>query len=242
MRGLSDALLAARSCPDALASVTVRCKRRSTFAGDPLIWRPAFRHTAGNIPFGDLNVTAAACSCAASGYILRVLRSAAAKKVGVQRFSVAAWSCGGTSWPSAATSALTATPTQVATIASTDTKESTPGVGRNGSEIRILYGDGGKVYQVRSTNDGVSWAAPTVAYDGGLNYFRFSNISLCYSGASSGTGGSWICVMNGYNAKGLAVVLGAHDAGSGLGGVAFTVGHLYTLAGGGRAAGAGGCP
>ncbi len=111
--------------------------------------------------------------------------------------------------------ALTATPTQVATIASTDTKESTPGVGRNGSEIRILYGDGGKVYQVRSTNDGVSWAAPTVAYDGGLNYFRFSNISLCYSGASSGTGGSWICVMNGYNAKGLAVVLGAHDAGSG---------------------------
>ena len=146
---------------------------------------------------------------------MRVLRSTLAKKVGVQRFSVAAWSCGGTSWPSAAASALTATPTQVATIASTDTKESTPGAGRNGGEIRILYGDGGKLYCVKSTNDGTSWAAPTVAYDGGLNYFRFSNISVCYAGGASGTGGSWICVFNGYNAKGLPMVLGAHDAGSG---------------------------
>ena len=81
--------------------------------------------------------------------MLRVLRSTRAKKVGVQRFSVTAWSCGGSSWPSAAASALTAAPVQVATLASTDTRESTPGVGRNGSEIRILYGDGGKLYCVQ---------------------------------------------------------------------------------------------
>ncbi len=62
-------LLEIQAHPDALATVTVRCKRRSTFAGDPLLWRPAFKHTAGNIPYGDANVTAAACSCAAAGYV-----------------------------------------------------------------------------------------------------------------------------------------------------------------------------
>ena len=51
-----------------------------------------------------------------------------------------------------------------------------------------------------------------MAYDGGLNYFRFSNISLCYAGRGAR---AWICVLNGYNAKGLAVVLGMHDAGAG---------------------------
>ena len=68
MRALSDDLLAIQSHPDALATVTVRCKRRSTFAGDPLLWRPLFKHTAANIPYGDVNVTAAACSCAAAGH------------------------------------------------------------------------------------------------------------------------------------------------------------------------------
>ena len=86
MRALSSELLEIQAHPDALATVTVRCKRRSTFAGDPLLWRLAFKHTAANVPYGDPNVTAAACSCAAAGYVVRVLRSAAAKKVGVQRF------------------------------------------------------------------------------------------------------------------------------------------------------------
>ena len=209
MRALSDELLAIQSHPDALATVTVRCKRRSTFTGDPLLWRQVFKHTAADIPYSDANVTAAACSCAAPGTILRVLRSTAAKKVGVQRFTVTNWTGTGTNWPSAAVAALTAAPIQVATFVPTDTKESTPGVGRIGSEIRILYGDGGKVFCVRSTNDGVSWAAPVVAYDGGLNYSRYSNVSLCAAGST------WICVLNGYNTKGLPVVLGMHDAGSG---------------------------
>ncbi len=209
MRTLSDDLLAMQSHPDALATVTIRCKRRSTFTGDPLLWRPAFKHTATNIPYGDVAVTAAACSCAAPGYVVRVLRSAAAGKLGVQRFATTAWSCGGTSWPGAATSALTATPLQVAALESTDAKESTPGVGRIGSEIRVLYGDGAQLYCVKSTNDGVSWGAPALAYDGGLNYSRFSNISVC------GFGSTWICVCNGYNTKGIPVVLGFHDGGSG---------------------------
>ena len=66
MRALSAELLELQAHPDALATVTVRCKRRRTFAGDPLLWRPAFKHTAANMPYGDLNVTAAACSCAAA--------------------------------------------------------------------------------------------------------------------------------------------------------------------------------
>ena len=149
MRTLSAELLELQAHPDALATVTVRCKRRSTFAGDPLLWRPAFKHTAGNIPYGDVNVTAAACSCSAAGYVVRVLRSTSAKKVGVQRFSVTAWSCGGSAWPRRPRRALTAAPVQVATLASTDTRESVPGVGRIGSEIRVLYGDGGKLYCVQ---------------------------------------------------------------------------------------------
>ena len=209
MRALSDDLLAIQSHPDALATVTVRCKRRSTFTGDPLLWRPIFRHTATNIPYGDANVTAAACSCAQGGTILRVLRSTAARKVGVQRFTVTSWAGTGTNWPSAATAALTATPVQVAALSATGTKESTPGAGRIGSEIRILYGDGARLYCARSTNDGVSWTAPTVAYDGGLNYARFSNIAVC------GFGATWICVFNGYNTKGIPVVLAMHDAGGG---------------------------
>ena len=171
-----------------MPAVTIRCKRRSTFTGDPLLWRPAFRHTAANMPYGDVHVTAAACSCGAPGYVLRVLRSTAAGKVGVQRFGVTGWSCGGTSWPGAATSALTAAPVLVAALGSSDTRESVPGVGRIGSEIRVLYGDGGKLYCVKSTNDGVSWGAPAVVYDGALNYTRFSNISVC------GYGATWICV------------------------------------------------
>ncbi|MFN8469363.1 MAG: hypothetical protein U0X20_27655 [Caldilineaceae bacterium] len=208
MRTLSPELLELQAHPDALATVTVRCKRRSTFTGDPLLWRLAFKHTAGNVPYGDVNVTAAACSCSAAGYVVRVLRSAAAGKVGVQRFSVTAWSCGGSSWPGAATSALTAAPVQVATLASTDPRESVPGVGRIGSEIRVLYGDGGKLYCVKSTNDGVSWSAPTVAYDGSLDYTRLTNISVC------GYGSTWICVANGINMKGIPAVLGFHDAGA----------------------------
>ena len=209
MRALSDDLRSIQSHPDALATVTVRCKRRSTFSGDPLLWRPMFQHTAANIPYGDVNVTAAACSCAQSGTVIRVLRSTAAKKVGVQRFTVTSWTGTGSNWPSAATAALTAAPVQVATLASTDTRESTPGVGRIGSEIRILYGDGPKLYCVQSTNDGVSWGLPAVVYDGSLSYARFNNISIC------GYGSTWICVLNGYNNKGIPVVIGLHDAGAG---------------------------
>ena len=98
---------------------------------------------------------------------------------------------------------------QVATLAGSDTRESTPGAGRIGSEIRIVYGDGAKLYCVKSTNDGVSWAAPAAIYDGGLNYSRFNNISVC------GYGSTWLCVCNGYNTKGIPVVIGLHDAGAG---------------------------
>ena len=44
----------------------------------------------------------------------------------------------------------------------------------------------------------------------GLNYSRFSNISRVRASDST-----WICVCNGYNTKGMPVVLGCHDAGSG---------------------------
>ncbi|MFO1130394.1 MAG: hypothetical protein U1E16_00050 [Hyphomicrobiales bacterium] len=209
MRALSAELLEVQSHPDALATVTVRCKRRSTLTGDPLLWRPLFKHTSANLPYGDPHVTAAACACAQGGTILRVLRSAAAGKIGVQRFTVTNWTGSGTSWPSAATSALTAAPVPVAALTSSDAKESTPGAGRIGSEIRVLYGDGGKLYCVRSTDDGVSWGAPVVAYDGGLNYLGFNNISV------NAYGSTWLCVCNGYNTKGIPVVLGFHDAGGG---------------------------
>ncbi|MFN8469025.1 MAG: hypothetical protein U0X20_25940, partial [Caldilineaceae bacterium] len=209
MRSLSPDLLAVQAQPDAYASVVMRCKRRSTFAGDPLVWRPIFQHTAANLPYGDPNVTATACACAEVGAMVRVLRSSAALKVGVQRFNALTWSGGGTSWPSAARTELTRTPTQVGALAAPGTEESTPGVGRIGSEIRIVYGDGARLYMAKSLDDGKSWAAPVLAYDGSLNYGRFSNISLC------GFGATWICVLTGYSTKGLPVVLGLHDAGSG---------------------------
>jgi hypothetical protein len=209
MRALDDATLSAQSRPDALATVTVRCKRRSTFAGDPLVWRPIFMHTAANLPYGDINVTAAACACAEAGAMVRVLRSAAANKVGVQRFNVLNWSGSGTSWPSTARTELTRTPVQVGTLASTNTEESTPGVGRIGSEIRIVYGDGPKLYMAKSLDDGRTWSPPVMVYDSGLQYGRLSNISLC------GAGATWICVFSGYNPKRLARVRGMHDAGEG---------------------------
>lgn len=209
MRSLSPDLLAAQTQPDAYATVTARCKRRSTFAGDPLLWRLLFQHTAANLPYGDPNVTAAACACAEGGAMVRVLRSPAARKVGVQRFNALSWSGSGTSWPSAARTELTRTPVQVGTLAATGTEESTPGVGRIGSELRVVYGDGPKLYMVKSLDDGKSWGAPVMVYDGGLNYGRFSNISLC------GSGSTWICVFTAYNTKQLPRVRGMHDAGGG---------------------------
>jgi hypothetical protein len=46
-----------------------------------------------------------------------------------------------------------------APLGGSDAGESTPGASRSGSEIRILYGDGGKLYCAKSANDGVSWGA-----------------------------------------------------------------------------------
>jgi hypothetical protein len=209
MRALSQDLLAVQQQGDAYAEVTVRCKRRSTFAGDPLVWRPIFTHTAANLPYGDLNVAAAACSCAENGVLLRVLRSAPAHKVGVQRVNVLNWTGSGTSSSPAARTALTAAPAPVATLAGSDPLESTPGVGRYGNEIRIVYGDGAKLYQVRSLDDGRTWGTPAAIYDGGMNYGRFSNISLCHHGAA------WLCVCNGYNAKRLPRVRALCDTGGG---------------------------
>jgi hypothetical protein len=209
MRTLSDELLAVQAQPDACASITVRCKRRSTFAGDPLVWRPLFVHTAANLPYGDPNVTAAACACAENGVLLRVLRSAAARTVGVQRVNVLSWTGGGNSFPPAAKTALTAAPTPVATLTSADPLESTPGIGRHGNEMRIVYGDGAKLYQVRSLDDGRTWGAPVAIYDGAMNYGRFSNIALCHHGTA------WLCVCNGYNAKRLPRVRALWDTGGG---------------------------
>ena len=127
----------------------------------------------------------------------------------MQRFNALSWSGSGTSWPSAARTELTRTPVQVGTLAATNTEESTPKIRRIRSELRVVYGDGPKLFCARSTNDGVSWGVPALVYDGGLNYARFTNISVC------GFGATWICVCNGYNSKGIPVVLGFHDAGAG---------------------------
>ena len=86
---------------------------------------------------------AAACACAENGAMVRVLRSQAAMKVGVQRFNVLGWS--GSYWPSAATAALTAAPVELYTLTVAVTGGSTQGVGRSGSTIRVFCGDGGRV-------------------------------------------------------------------------------------------------
>ena len=129
--------------------VTVRCKRRSTFTGDPLLWRPAFQAHGREHPLWRRECDGGGLQPVRAG--LRGARAALDRGQESRRAAVqvTAWSCGGTSWPSAATSALTATPIQVATLAARTRKESTPGVGRIGSEIRILYGDGGKLYCVQ---------------------------------------------------------------------------------------------
>lgn len=178
MRTLSADLLALQSTPDAEATVTARCKRRGTFASDPLAWRPIFLHTAANLPYGDAGVTAAACACAENGAVVRVLRSAAAGKVGVQRLNVLGWNGSGQFWPSAAEAALTATPVQVATLTSTDTAESTPGVGRESSTVVLAYGDGPKIFVAISGDDGCTWGSPQLVYDGTGAYTRFTDLCV----------------------------------------------------------------
>ena len=209
MRALSADLLWVQGEPDPAASVTVRCKRRSTFAGDPLLWRPLFMHTAANMPYNDAYTTAAACACAEYGAALRVLRSPAGRKVGVQRFSMYGWGGAGTAWSAAAAAALTASPAQVATLSSGARDESTPGVGRNGSEIRILYGDGSAFYQVKSSSDGVSWGGKSLVLSNAVAYTRFSNFSLCAAG------GVWYALFTAYDLRRRPMLMGMHDAGSG---------------------------
>ena len=142
--------------------------------------------------------------------MVRVLRSASAKKVGVQRFNALNWSGSGTSWPSAARTELTRTPTQVGTLTSTNSEESTPGVGRIGSEIRIVYGDGPKLYMVKSLDDGRTWGAPALAYDSGLNVCALQQHQPVRHQARPGSVSS-----TGSTPSGCRVVRGMHDTGSG---------------------------
>ncbi len=210
MRALSADLLWAQGEADPAVEVVVRCKRRSTFAGDPLLWRPLFVHGADNLPYSDAYTTAAVCGCAEYGAAVRVLRSPAGRKVGVQRLvNMHGWGGTGNAWSAAAAAAMTASPTQIATLTSGARDESTPGVGRNGNEIRVLFGDGSAFYQVKSTDDGASWGAKTLVLSNSVVYTRFSNFSLCAAG------GVWYAVYTGFDLRRRPRVLGMHDAGAG---------------------------
>lgn len=212
MRTVSADLLAAQSAPDSEATVTARLKRRGTFAGDPLAWRPLFLHTALNLPYSDAAVGAAACACAENGAMVRVLRSQAALKVGVQRFNVLGWNGSGAYWPSAATAALKAAPTELYTLTAAVTGESTPGVGRSGSTIRAFYGDGGRVRYNNSANDGQTWGISSNVWNGNTYYNRLTNFAVSTGG---GAANAWHIVFNGVTAAGAVCVRGIHSIGSG---------------------------
>ena len=211
MRPLTSTLLAAQKTPDALAAVTMRTKRRATFAGDPLAWRPLFRHSAANLPYADVNLTSGACACAQNGCFVRVLRSPLARKVGVQRVNALTWEGDGSAWSAAATAALTATPVQIGTLASTDTAESTPGVCRgDGSNMLAVWADGPKAYVALSTDDGVTWGAPALVYDGTGVFTRLSNFCVM-----RWPDWFWFVAFNGWTAAGECHVLGLYEMGGG---------------------------
>jgi len=213
MRTLSSALLAAQSAPDPYVSVTARFKRRGTFSGDPLAWRPLFLHSAGDLPYGDAGVTAAACACAANGVMVRVLRSQAAMKVGVQRFNTLAWTGTGASWSAAAATALTAAPTQIASLTAAISGESTPAVVWTPSGMFYAYADGGALYRGWSLNDGVSWSAPALTWNLGATYARLTNLALCDAAQAGAPAAYLTAVFNGVTAAGAVQVRGLHYVG-----------------------------
>ena len=141
--------------------------------------------------------------------MVRVLRSAAAKKVGVQRFNAFNWSGQRHELAQRRPTELTAAPTQVGTLVRSDTRGVHAGRGAHRSEIRISTATAPSSTACRSLDDGKSWGAPALVYDGGLNYGRFSNI------ASAGSARPGSVSATATTPRGMPVVLGLHDGGAG---------------------------
>ena len=206
MRPISDDLRRAQALPGVAWAVSAQHQKRASFAGDRLVydsgptalWSDADRPYA--VPGQPCDLQAAACPCAEAGYLLHVLRSDAAARVGVRRID-------------ARFGVLPATaPVDVALLASPYAagEAGTPGIARVGSQVRLLYADGARLYVCVSADDGRSWGAPVLFYDGTGVYVRYSNLSLCGDAA-----GRWVACYSAWTAAGQIKLRGAHDVGAG---------------------------
>jgi len=206
MRAISDDLRRAQALPGVAWAVSAQYQPRASFAGDRLVcdsgptalWSDATRPYA--VPGQPCDLQAAACPCAEAGYLLHVLRSDAAARVGVRRIEA-----GGGVLPATA-------PVDVAVLASpyAGGEASTPAVARVGAQVRLLYADGARLYALASADDGRSWGAPVLVYDGAGVYVRYSNLSLC-----GDTAGRWVACYSAWTAAGQIKLRGAHDVGAG---------------------------
>ncbi|MBK8799355.1 MAG: hypothetical protein IPM07_25005 [Anaerolineales bacterium] len=137
MRPLAATLWYAQTQRHASYRVRALVKARSTFSGDAfrLLKRFTSLWSASDHPYrvsgAPCDLTAAACAGHGQRVILHALRSDAAGKVGVRRFTLNG------------TQVSTAPPVDVATLATPyATGGSTPGIAQVNGQVRLVYADG----------------------------------------------------------------------------------------------------
>jgi hypothetical protein len=205
MRPLAATLWYAQTQRHASYRVRALVKARSTFSGDAfrLLKRFTSLWSASDHPYrvsgAPCDLTAAACAGHGQRVILHALRSDAAGKVGVRRFTLNG------------TQVSTAPPVDVATLATPyATGGSTPGIAQVNGQVRLVYADGARVWWLHSSDDGVTWTAPALLYDGAGVYVRFSNFAL-----RPDVTGKWVLVYSAWTPGGQVRIRGAHDVGAG---------------------------
>jgi hypothetical protein len=208
MRPISEDLRTAQRSPGVAWSVTAMVQKRASFQGRRLtiaregypweIWDPLYLPY--QAPGQPCDLRAAACACAAAATLVHVLRSDAAGKIGVRRLSVVNHTI------------TDSAPVDVATLTAPYAPGdiSTPGIAQAGGVHRLVYADGAQVCWLQSHDDGVTWSAPALLYNGAGFYVRYSNISVVGDDERR-----WAVVYSAWTPGGEIRLRGAHDVGAG---------------------------
>ena len=213
MRPITDELRRAQALPNVAWDVSVRVRRAGISVGEYLEWVSGGEEPASawkrvwdfhNAPYyvsgQPWRARSGACWAAQPDTMLQAYRSDQAAKVGVRRAALTTTSVG-----------LTA-PVDVSVIVAPDGADvvSRPALARLGSTVRLVWADGAFLYWSESTDDGVTWSARGVLYNGVGSYVAHTNISLAVTAS-----GAWAVCYTALTAAGERRLRGAHDVGSG---------------------------
>lgn len=212
MRPISDELRKAQAMPNVAWKVSARVRHAGSSVGERLesvsvgdepgaVWLQLYYfNTAPYYVSGQpWRARSGVCWAAQPYFMLQAYRSDQAAKVGVCRKTVFEGTYGYA--PVVDVSVIDA-PYSADIV-------SRPVLARLGSTVRLVWADGAFLYWSESNDDGVTWSARQMLYNGTGSYIAHTNLSLAV------TDGAWVLVYNSLTATGGRRLRGAHDAGDG---------------------------